>query len=207
MLGKVAWESEKEVVTLRAEHGVNGMVTVKSRAELRDWLAANHAVSPGVWIATYKKHTPHYLPWAQAVEELLCWGWVDGQVAALDSQRMRHRCAPRNPRSAWSAVNKDVVTRMRYEGRMTAAGEAAISTAVENGMWGFLDDVERGEVPSDLAVALGELRAVWDAWPRSVTRGTLEWIKTAKTASTRTRRIADVVDSASAGVRPSIFRR
>jgi uncharacterized protein YdeI (YjbR/CyaY-like superfamily) len=185
----------------------DGAVTVENRAALRAWLAANHAVSPGVWIATYKKHAPHYLPWAQAVEELLCWGWVDGQVAALDAERMRHRCAPRNPRSAWSAVNKEIVARMRAEGRMTAAGEVVIAAAVENGMWAFLDDVERGEVPDDLAAALGELRQVWDGWPRSVTRGTLEWIKTAKTEATRTRRIADVVESARGGVRPSIFRR
>jgi uncharacterized protein YdeI (YjbR/CyaY-like superfamily) len=185
----------------------DGVVTVENRAALRAWLAANHAVSPGVWIATYKKHAPHYLPWAQAVEELLCWGWVDGQVAALDAERMRHRCAPRNPRSAWSAINKEIVARMRAEGRMTAAGEVVIAAAVENGMWAFLDDVERGEVPDDLAAALGELRQVWDGWPRSVTRGTLEWIKTAKTEATRTRRIADVVESARGGVRPSIFRR
>jgi uncharacterized protein YdeI (YjbR/CyaY-like superfamily) len=185
----------------------DGAVTVENRAALRAWLAANHAVSPGVWIATYKKHAPHYLPWAQAVEELLCWGWVDGQVAALDADRMRHRCAPRNPRSAWSAVNKEIVARMRAEGRMTSAGEVVIAAAVENGMWAFLDDVERGEVPDDLAAALGELRQVWDGWPRSVTRGTLEWITTAKTEATRTRRIADVVESARGGVRPSIFRR
>jgi uncharacterized protein YdeI (YjbR/CyaY-like superfamily) len=185
----------------------DGVVTVENRAALRAWLAANHAVSPGVWIATYKKHAPYYLPWAQAVEELLCWGWVDGQVAALDAERMRHRCAPRNPRSAWSAINKEIVARMRAEGRMTAAGEVVIAAAVENGMWAFLDDVERGEVPDDLAAALGELRQVWDGWPRSVTRGTLEWIKTAKTEATRTRRIADVVESARGGVRPSIFRR
>jgi uncharacterized protein YdeI (YjbR/CyaY-like superfamily) len=182
-------------------------VTVESRAALRDWLAANHATSPGVWIATYKKHHPAYLPWGQVVEELLCWGWVDGQVAALDADRMRHRCAARNPRSAWSAVNKEIVARMRAEGLMTPAGEAVIAAAEANGMWSFLDDVERGEVPDDLAAALGRLRPVWDAWPRSVTRGTLEWIKTAKTEETRARRIAEVAQSAAEGLRPSIFRR
>lgn len=183
------------------------IVTVESRAALRAWLAANHATSPGLWIASYKKHTPHYLPWAEAVEELLCWGWVDGQVAALDADRMRHRCAPRNPQSAWSAVNKEIVALMRAEGRMQPAGEAVIATAMANGMWTFLDDVERGEVPEDLAAALGDLRPIWEGWPRSVTRGTLEWIKTAKTQATRAKRIANVVDCAGQGLRPSIFRR
>lgn len=182
-------------------------VTVESRAALRDWLSEHHATSSGVWIAAYKKHHAHCLPWAEAVEELLCWGWVDGQVASLDADRMRHRCAPRNPRSAWSAVNKEIVARMREGGQMTTAGETAIAAAVANGMWDFLDDVERLEVPADLAAALGDLREVWEAYPRSVKRGALEWIKTAKTAPTRQRRIADVAESASRNLRPSPFRR
>ena len=74
-------------------------------------------------------------------------------------------------------------------------------------MWSFLDDVEAGVVPNDLNAALGPSRAVWDGWPRSVKRGTLEWIKSAKTAPTRAKRIADVADSAAAGLRPSPFRR
>jgi uncharacterized protein YdeI (YjbR/CyaY-like superfamily) len=182
-------------------------VTVASRVELRAWLATHHAVSPGVWLATYKKHHGNYLPWIEAVEELICWGWIDGQVAALDGDRMRHRVAPRKPGSAWSAVNKEIVARMRATGQMTPAGEAAVAVAEATGMWGFLDDVERLEVPGDLAQALGDLRPVWDAWPRSVKRGTLEWIKTAKTEPTRLKRIVDVAESAGQGLRPSPFRR
>ena len=185
------------------------IVTMPSRAALRDWLATNHATCSGIWIATYKKHHPDYLPWTQAVEELLCWGWVDGQVAALDADRMRHRCAPRNPRSAWSAVNKEIVARMRETGRMTPAGDAAIAAAEANGMWSFLDDVERLDLPPDLAAALSTAQATtaWEAYPKSVRRGTLEWIKTARTAPTRTARIADVASSAAKGLRPKPFRR
>ena len=95
----------------------------------------------------------------------------------------------------------------RTAGRMTPAGEAAIARAEANGMWTFLDDVERGEVPEDLAAALGALRPVWEGWPRSVRRGTLEWIKTAKGEATRRKRIADVAESAAKGMRPSPFRR
>jgi uncharacterized protein YdeI (YjbR/CyaY-like superfamily) len=104
-------------------------------------------------------------------------------------------------------VNKEIVARMRAEGRMSPAGEAKIAAAEANGMWHFLDDVERLDVPQDLAEALGVLRPAWDGWPRSVKRGTLEWIKTAKTLPTREKRIADVVESARAGLRPSPFRR
>ncbi|MEM9318353.1 MAG: YdeI/OmpD-associated family protein [Pseudomonadota bacterium] len=182
-------------------------VTIRSRAALRAWLAAHHASSPGIWLASFKKHHPDYLPWLEAVEELLCWGWVDAQVAALDADRMQHRVAPRNPKSAWSAVNKEIVARMREAGQMTAAGEALIAAAKANGMWTFLDDVERLEVPADLGAALDGLSSVWESYPRSVKRGALEWIKTAKTPPTRAKRIEDVRASAAQGLRPSPFRR
>lgn len=184
------------------------IVTMCTRAQLRKWLKDYHNVKTGnVWLATYKKHHPDYLPWIEAVEELICWGWIDAQVAKLDDDRMKHRIAPRKDSSAWSAVNKDIVARMRASGQMTDAGEAKIAAARANGMWTFLDDVERLEVPVDLAQAIGDARPVWDEYPRSVKRGTLEWIKTAKAASTRARRVDDVAQSARAGLRPSIFRR
>jgi uncharacterized protein YdeI (YjbR/CyaY-like superfamily) len=183
------------------------LVTVASRAALRAWLEAHHRQTDGVWLATFKKHHPDHLPWLEAIEELICFGWIDAVTQRVDADRSAHLVAPRKPGSAWSAVNKEIVARMRAEGRMTEAGEAAIAVAERNGMWTFLDDVERLEVPEDLGLALGELREVWEAYPRSVKRGTLEWIKTAKTAPTREKRIADVVESAVAGLRPSVFRR
>lgn len=183
------------------------LVTVRSRAALRDWLAANHGRAEAVWLATYKKAEPDHLPWIDAVAELLCWGWVDAVPRKVDAARSAHLVAPRKPGSAWSAVNKRLVAEARAAGAMTPAGEAAVAAARANGMWTFLDDVEAGVVPDDLAAALGPHRAVWDAWPRSVTRGTLEWIKTARTAPTRARRVADVAESAAAGLRPSPFRR
>jgi uncharacterized protein YdeI (YjbR/CyaY-like superfamily) len=183
------------------------VVTVRSRKDLRDWLTENQGASEGVWLATYKKHHADHLPWGEAIEELICFGWIDAVVQRVDEDRSAHLVAPRKPGSAWSAVNKEIVARMRGAGLMTEAGEAAIAAAEANGMWAFLDDVERLEVPGDLGAALKDLRAVWEAWPRSVRRGTLEWIKTAKTDATRSKRIADVVESAGRGERPSPFRR
>jgi len=183
------------------------VLTVRNRAELRDWLAAHHGDTGPVWLATFKKHHPDYLAYPPQVEELLCWGWIDSVPRALDADRAMILIAPRNPRSAWSAVNKAHVERARASGTMTAAGEAKIAAAVANGQWSFLDDVERLEVPDDLAVALGAQAAAWDGWPRSIRRGTLEWIKTARTAPTRAARIADVADSLQHGLRPSPFRR
>lgn len=184
-------------------------VEVRSRDELRKWLATNHATAGSHWLVVWKKHTPHYLPWSDAVSELLCWGWVDSVTRKVDDDRSSYRIAPRNPRSAWSAVNKSKVEELRAAGLMQPSGEAIIAEAEKNGMWTFLDDVEAGILPDDLDQALQEqgLRAVWDSYPRSVTRGTLEWIKTAKTPGTRSKRIDDVIKNAGAGKRPSPFQR
>ena len=184
-------------------------IEVKSRAALRAWLAEHHDTASSVWLVVYKKPSPHYLPWGDAVEELLCWGWVDSVTRRVDQARSSYRISPRNPKSAWSAVNKAKVAAARASGAMTPAGEALIAAAKANGMWHFLDDVERLELPADLQAALdgSVLRAAWDAYPRSVKRGALEWVKTAKTEPTRARRIADIATSAREGRRPSPFRR
>jgi uncharacterized protein YdeI (YjbR/CyaY-like superfamily) len=184
------------------------VLTVRTRADLRAWLSGHHAGPGPVWLATYKKHHPDYLAYEPQVEELLCWGWIDSVTRALDADRSMILIAPRNPKSAWSAINKGHVERARASGAMTPAGEAKIAAALANGMWTFLDDVERLDVPPDLAAALDArvARSVWDAWPRSIRRGTLEWINTAKGAGTRADRIAHAADSAATGSRPRIFR-
>ncbi len=188
-----------------AEH--HERVEIRSRAELRAWLAANHGQAESVWLVTWKKHTGFYVPFMDQVEELLCWGWVDSRTRGVDADRSSVLIAPRNPKSAWSAVNKAKVEEARASGAMTPAGEALIVAAQASGMWSFLDDVERLERPEDLTAALGPFVEVWEGWPRSVRRGTLEWIKTAKTAPTREKRIAEAVAAAREGRRPAPFAR
>jgi uncharacterized protein YdeI (YjbR/CyaY-like superfamily) len=185
------------------------VITVRSRAALRAWLAAHHATAKAVWLATYRKPYPDYLPPEDRIEELLCWGWIDSTPRALDASRTMILIAPRNPTSAWSAVNKALVDKARASGAMTPAGEAKIAAAMANGMWDFLNDVDALIDPPDLTRALCDTgtAAFWTAQPRSIRRGALEWIKTGKTPETRARRIKDVTDSAAQGLRPSPFRR
>ena len=171
-------------------------IEVRSRADLRDWLAANHAQKASFWLVTWKKDTDHYVPFPDYVEELLCWGWIDSVPRKVDDTRTSTLISPRNPKSAWSGVNKRLVEQARMSGAMQPPGEAAISVAKKNGMWSFLDDVERLEMPDDLARAFGDLMPKWDAWPASSRRAWLEKIKTAKTDATRERRIAACVDAA-----------
>ncbi|MFN3605628.1 MAG: YdeI/OmpD-associated family protein [Cypionkella sp.] len=183
------------------------IVTVQNRAALRAWLGSHHTNAQSVWLASYKRHHPDYLAYPIIVEELLCWGWIDGVTRAYDADRSMILIAPRNPKSGWSAVNKAHVTRARASGAMTPAGEAKIALALQNGMWDFLNDVDALIPPDDLRAALGDHIAGYDAYPKSVKRGTLEWIKSAKTAPTRAARIADVARSAALGLRPKPFRR
>lgn len=185
------------------------VITVRSRAELRAWLADHHRDPGPVWLAAFRKHHPDYLSPDDGTEELLCWGWINSVPRALDADRSMILIAPRNPASAWSAVNKALVEKARASGAMTPAGEAKIAAAQANGMWDFLNDVDALIDPPDLTEALRRTSTAdfWSAQPRSIRRGALEWIKTAKTAATRARRIKDVTDSAAKGLRPSPFRR
>jgi uncharacterized protein YdeI (YjbR/CyaY-like superfamily) len=185
------------------------MVPIGSRKDLRDWLAANHATSGTVWLCIWKKPNPDHVPYEVIVEELICWGWIDSLPRAFDAARSLLMVAPRNPKSAWSAINKGHVARARASGAMTAAGEAKIAQAVANGQWDFLNDVEALVVPDDLAAALATSggAAQWAAYPRSIQRGVLELVKTAKTQPTRSARIAEIAASAAAGLRPKAFRR
>lgn len=185
------------------------IITVRSRAELRAWLAEHHATGKAVWLAAYRKHHPDYMPPEEGTEELLCWGWINSVPRALDADRSMILIAPRNPASAWSAANKAFVEKARASGAMTLAGEAKIAEAQANGMWDFLNDVDALIDPPDLSQALAQTDTAgfWSTQPRSIRRGALEWIKTARTAETRAKRIKDVTDSAAQGLRPSPFRR
>lgn len=181
-------------------------VEIRSRADLHDWLAAHHRQADSVWLLFFKKHTEFYLPFGELVSELLCWGWVDSRSRGVDPDRSSVLVSPRNPASAWSAVNKEKVAALRDAGLMQPSGEAVIAAAMQNGAWEFLDDVERLEVPADLRAALSGCDAVWERYPRSIRRAALEWVKTAKRAETRSKRIADIAASAAAGHRPTPFR-
>lgn len=163
-------------------------------AALRAWLREHHATTGSVWLVRYKKgRGPAYLAYTDVVDELLCFGWVDSLPRKLDADRSMLRISPRNPQSNWSGVNKRKVARLTAAGRMHPAGLALVAAARAGGQWTFLDEVEALVVPPDLGAALaatGRAAYYWERFPPSSKRGILEWIKTAKTAPTRARRVA-----------------
>ncbi|MDB9527200.1 YdeI/OmpD-associated family protein [Oscillatoria sp. CS-180] len=175
-------------------------VAIKSAAELREWLSQNHSSSGSVWLVTWKKDSDHpYVSYDEIVDHCLCYGWVDSLPRKLDELRTMLRISPHSPKSNWSRVNKDRVSRLVQEGLMEPEGLAVVEQAKKNGTWDFLDDVERLEVPEDLHLEFEKhpgSRRLFERFPPSSRRGILEWIKTAKTEITRRKRIAETVRKA-----------
>ncbi len=174
-------------------------------ADWRAWLAANHARPDGVWLITYRPGTGKAtFSYEQAVEEALCFGWIDGQANKLDDERTMLWYAPRRPGSGWARTNKARVERLIADGRMTPAGLAKIEAAQADGSWTLLDSVERLEVPDDLAAEFDkypDARAHFDAFPPSARRMALAWIAMAKRPETRARRVAETARLAQENVR------
>lgn len=177
-------------------------VEARSRAELRGWLAANHERNEGVWLIHYKKHTEHYIPYGEIVDECLCFGWIDGLVRRLDEDRSMHLVTPRRSGSIWSRANKEKVARLEREGQMELPGRAVIERAKEDGSWSLYDEVEALVTPPDLVAAFSTRgHAAWEGFSDSSRKAILWWIKSAKTDPTRAKRIAQTAERAAAGLR------
>ncbi|NEQ51074.1 MAG: hypothetical protein F6K11_13225 [Leptolyngbya sp. SIO3F4] len=181
-----------------------------SSAVWRSWLETNHASAVSVWLILYKKDsgTPS-LTYREAVEEALCFGWIDSKPNKRDAVSYYQFFARRNAKSNWSRLNKTIVERLLTEGRMAPAGLEMIRVAKETGTWTALDDVENLVVPDDLQHALDKYPkafAYWEAFPRSVKRGILEWILNAKRPATRQKRIEETARMAAENKRANQFR-
>jgi len=183
----------------------------RSRDEWRRWLEGHHATERGVWLVTFKKGSggPH-LPYGDAVEEALCFCWVDSLPRKLDETRSMLLVTPRKAGSNWSKLNKDRAERLIAEGRMTEAGLAKIEAAKRDGSWDRLNEVEALTLPADLAAAFGtdrQAKANFEAFPPSSRRGILEWILNAKGPDTRAKRIEETVRLAGQNLRANHYRR
>ena len=181
-----------------------------SRAEWRQWLAAHHASAPGVWLVYCKKASGlPSLSYAEAVEEALCFGWIDSRPRKLDAERSQQLYTPRRPKSGWSKVNKERLVRLEAAGQLMPAGRAAIARARQNGAWDSLDAAEAGTVPDDLAAALAgnaPANRHFAAFSPSARKAILTWVLAAKQPETRARRVAETVRMAALGKRANFDR-
>jgi uncharacterized protein YdeI (YjbR/CyaY-like superfamily) len=179
------------------------LVEPRDREQWRHWLEANHAASPGVWLAVGKKGNPvSDLSYEEAIQEALAFGWIDGLTKRLDADRYRLLVTPRKPGSGWARTNKARVERLVAEGRMAPAGMAAVESARRNGSWTALDDVEALVEPPDLGQALDatpNARAGWGGLTASARKLGLYWIASAKRPQTRADRVRKTVEAAAEG--------
>lgn len=175
----------------------------------RRWLRAHHGAAPEALLFIYKKDAASPgLRYPEALEEALCFGWIDGRIRAHDPDRFVVRFTPRKPDSRWSESNRERAERLMREGRMQPHGLAAVEAAKRSGAWASAARPSRvPRMPSDLKRALEKDRIAsnhFHAWGNSARSACIRWVLDAKTEGTRERRIARVVLRASQDHRPSI---
>ncbi|MFN8459407.1 MAG: YdeI/OmpD-associated family protein [Anaerolineae bacterium] len=178
---------------------------------MADLAEENHTRIEGVWLISFKKATgkPRF-EYDEAVEEALCFGWIDSKPNKLDAERSMLWFAPRKLGTGWSKPNKERVEKLLQAGLMTPAGLAKIEAAKADGSWSALDGVEALEIPPDLAEALAvnpTAQRYFEAFPRSVKRGILEWIANAKKAETRAKRVEETARLAAENIRANQWRQ
>ena len=177
-------------------------VQVSSRSELRTWLESNHERETSVWLVTFKRHVEaKYVSREEVLDELLCFGWIDGIRRKLDTDRTMQLVGPRRAQH-WARSYKERASRLQREGLMAPAGLRAIEASKASGLWTFMDDVDALIEPPELKKALARhagARQGFDAFPASTRRFALRWIKLAKTPETRARRVEETARRAARG--------
>ncbi|MCF0074953.1 YdeI/OmpD-associated family protein [Dyadobacter sp. CY261] len=180
-----------------------------NRQEWREWLEENHSRESAVWLIYHKKSSQlSTITWSEAVDEALCFGWIDSLAKPLDVDRYMQFFSKRKPGGGWSKINKAKIRKLTEEGKMSQAGLDAIAIAKRNGSWTLLDDVEELIAPDDLlnelaknAVALSFFQKL----SKSDKRNLLQWVAFAKRDNTRRKRIEEIVEFTGQNLKPKIL--
>lgn len=181
----------------------------KSKKHWRQWLQKNHAKKQSVWVICYRKDAGvPTISWSDAVDEALCFGWIDSTSRPIDHEKfMRYFCR-RKPTSIWSKINKTKVKALVDAGLMMPAGMMSIEVAQQNGSWTLMDTVEELEIPKDLEKEFRSLpgsKKFFESLTRSVKKSMLQWVVLAKKPETRKKRIGELAALASRGLKPKQF--
>lgn len=183
--------------------------TPDSRSAWRCWLEQNHQKETAVWLVYYKSNTGKpTVTYSDAVDEALCFGWIDSKALSIDEERYKQYYTVRKPTSVWSKVNKEKVAKLTAEGLMQPAGLAIIETAKQNGMWTKLDDAEALKIPSGLKKAFKQFpgsETFFKALSRTDKRNLLQWIVLAKQDATKEKRMTEIARLAAERKKPKGF--
>jgi uncharacterized protein YdeI (YjbR/CyaY-like superfamily) len=180
----------------------------KSRTDWREWLEKNHQSKQSIWLVYFRVSTKiPSLSWSEAVDEALCFGWIDSTKKTNHKERYMKYFTKRKPNSTWSKVNKDKIENLTENNLMTKAGFDSIETAKQNGTWTLMDGVENLIIPEDLKIALNENSMdFFQRQSKSIQKQLLYWVVIAKRTETRKKRIAEIAESAAEGMKPKQFK-
>lgn len=182
----------------------------KNRQDWRGWLIDNHHKKQSVWLIYYKKNSGiPTVTYSDAVDEALCFGWIDSKSKPIDDEKFMQFFSRRKTNSVWSKVNKDKIERLIKEGQMTKAGYDIIEIAKQNGSWTILDEAEALIIPPDLENAFAQkpnAKTFFLNLSRSDKRNILQWLVLAKRPETRQNRINEIVTLAAENQKPKQFR-
>jgi uncharacterized protein YdeI (YjbR/CyaY-like superfamily) len=181
-----------------------------TQQDWRNWLLKHHNTATSVWLIIYKKSSKMasiYYP--EAVDEALCFGWIDSVANKKDEHSYYQFFSKRNSKSNWSKINKDKVARLLQQDLIAPAGLKAIEIAKQNGTWIALETVDKLEVPNDMQTLLNNDKTATTNWANfapSTRRGILEWILNAKRPDTRQKRIEETVSLAAQNIKANQYR-
>lgn len=190
----------------KKERVMSEVMRFSDRREFREWLSANCRSEAGIWLLFGKAGGPETLKAGEALEEALCFGWIDGQMRRVDEKTYQKYFSPRREKSKWSEKNKALAQRLEEQGRMTEFGRAKIQEARRNGQWDAPAPVAvTGEQIARLSALLegyDPACANFQAMPLSVKKTYARAYFDAKTEAGRQRRIAWMVDRLNQNLRP-----
>ncbi|MES2652571.1 MAG: YdeI/OmpD-associated family protein [Bacteroidota bacterium] len=180
-----------------------------SQHEWRTWLQENHVSKQAVWLVYYRiKSGVPTISWSDAVDEALCFGWIDSTKKSIDDERFMQFFCKRKPTSVWSKINKSKVERLIQEEKFTKAGFNSVEVAKQNGSWLILNEVEELNIPIDLEKAFKTQKGAKQFFlslSKSTKKSILQWLILAKRGKTRQNRCIEIAELAAKNLKPKQF--
>jgi len=181
-----------------------------NKEQWREWLQKNHDQKQAVWLICYRKNAGiPTVSWSEAVDEALCFGWIDSKKKPIDEEKSMQFFSRRKAKSTWSKINKEKIQQLIDDGRMTQIGLASVDLAKQNGSWTILDEVEALIIPNDLETALmikPAAKTFFMSLSKSVQKSMLQWLVLSKRPETREKRINEIATFAQQQMKPTQFR-
>ncbi|HTN17694.1 MAG TPA: YdeI/OmpD-associated family protein [Chitinophagaceae bacterium] len=181
-----------------------------SQKDWRKWLQQHHDKKQAVWLLCYKMKTGvPTIRWSDAVDEALCFGWIDSTRRSVDEDSFIQLFTRRKPNSMWSKINKEKVARLMAEGLMAPAGLNSIALAQQNGSWNLLDEAEEMLIPKDLEAAFRRhkgAKVYFLGLSHTLQKRLLVWLVLAKRDETRQKRITEIAELAGQQQLPKAFQ-